>query len=203
MAKYIPGRTGQQCAQRWRHRVNPNIKKEKWTPEEDRLLVRLVHQHGSAWAEISRGLEVRPSSARSSYSGLVQPAWSYDARDAWCIKQRLTRACMMCKPRQLAQPEHQQLIPGRCLAAASTVWRAGPTADIRHAFERQGRTDQQCMGRWRRHLDPKVKRDLWSPQEDARLTQLVGQLGAQWSRICRHVKHRTAQQCRARCASGR
>ena len=59
MAKHIPGRTGQQCAQRWRHRVNPNIKKEKWTPEEDRLLVRLVHQHGSAWAEISRGLQVR------------------------------------------------------------------------------------------------------------------------------------------------
>ncbi len=59
VAKHIPGRTGQQCAQRWRHRVNPNIKREKWTPEEDRLLMRLVHQHGSAWAEISRGLEVR------------------------------------------------------------------------------------------------------------------------------------------------
>ena len=59
MAKHIPGRTGQQCAQRWRHRVNPNIRREKWTPEEDRLLMRLVHQHGSAWAEISRGLEVR------------------------------------------------------------------------------------------------------------------------------------------------
>ncbi len=56
------------------------------------------------------------------------------------------------------------------------------------------------MGRWRRHLDPKVKRDLWTPQEDERLTQMVGQLGAQWSRICRHVKNRTAQQCRARCA---
>ena len=56
------------------------------------------------------------------------------------------------------------------------------------------------MGRWRRHLDPKVRRDVWTPQEDARLTQMVGQLGAQWSRICRHVKSRTAQQCRARCA---
>lgn len=25
IAKHIPGKTGQQCAQRWRHRVNPNI----------------------------------------------------------------------------------------------------------------------------------------------------------------------------------
>lgn len=61
--------------------VNPNIKKEKWTEEEDERLLELVGLHGNAWAEISRQLE--------------------------------------------------------------------------------GRTDQQCMGRWRRHLDPAIKRDSW------------------------------------------
>jgi hypothetical protein len=35
VAAELPGKTGQQCAQRWRHKVNPSIKKEKWTPEED------------------------------------------------------------------------------------------------------------------------------------------------------------------------
>ena len=35
VAASLPGRTGQQCAQRWRHRVNPNIRREKWTKEED------------------------------------------------------------------------------------------------------------------------------------------------------------------------
>ena len=35
VAGFLPGRTGQQCAQRWRHRVNPNIKRDKWTKEED------------------------------------------------------------------------------------------------------------------------------------------------------------------------
>ena len=80
MAKYIPGRTGQQCAQRWRHRVNPDIRKAKWTAEEDRILTRLVHQHGSAWAEISRGLEV---CARPLHCGLrfslvdLQPGASF------------------------------------------------------------------------------------------------------------------------------
>jgi len=31
VAAELPGKTGQQCAQRWRHKVNPAIKKEKWT----------------------------------------------------------------------------------------------------------------------------------------------------------------------------
>lgn len=61
--------------------MNPNIKKEKWTSDEDAALLELVGQFGNAWAEISRRLE--------------------------------------------------------------------------------GRTDQQCMGRWRRHLDPAIKRDAW------------------------------------------
>ena len=71
-------RTGQQCAQRWRHKVNPNIKKEKWSVEEDALLTQLVAEHGNRWAEIARHIE--------------------------------------------------------------------------------GRTDQQCMGRWTRHLDPNISR---------------------------------------------
>lgn len=35
MAEEMPGRTGQQCAQRWRHKVNPNIRKDKWRDDED------------------------------------------------------------------------------------------------------------------------------------------------------------------------
>jgi myb proto-oncogene protein len=31
----MAGRSGQQCAQRWRHKVNPEIRKDKWTVEED------------------------------------------------------------------------------------------------------------------------------------------------------------------------
>ena len=77
-AAYGARRTGQQCAQRWRHKVNPNIKKDKWTPEEDALLTQLVAEHGNRWAEIARHMD--------------------------------------------------------------------------------GRTDQQCMGRWTRHLDPNISR---------------------------------------------
>ena len=61
-----------------------------------------------------------------------------------------------------------------------------------------GRTDQQCMGRWRRHLDPAIRREGWSPEEDAALTALVAQHGSRWSAVARGCEGRTAQQCRAR-----
>jgi hypothetical protein len=38
VADEFPGRTGQQCAQRWRHKVNPSIRKDKWTEDEDVLV---------------------------------------------------------------------------------------------------------------------------------------------------------------------
>ena len=35
IARVMGTRTGQQCAQRWRHKVNPNIRRERWSEEED------------------------------------------------------------------------------------------------------------------------------------------------------------------------
>ena len=52
-------RTGQQCAQRWRHKVNPDLRKAKWTAEEDGKLAALVAEHGKQWAVISRQMDGR------------------------------------------------------------------------------------------------------------------------------------------------
>ena len=62
----------------------------------------------------------------------------------------------------------------------------------------EGRTDQQCMGRWRRHLDPSVKKDAWTDPEDKKLMSLHDSLGPRWSNISKMLTGRTAQQCRAR-----
>jgi hypothetical protein len=118
VSKQIPGKTGQQCAQRWRHRVNPNIKRDKWDEYEDELLTRLVQQHGNHWATIARH------------------------------------------------------VPGR--------------------------TDQQCMGRWKRHLDPSIKRDKWTLYEDVKLCALYSKYDNAWSSISRALDGRTPQQCRTR-----
>jgi Myb-like DNA-binding domain len=61
-----------------------------------------------------------------------------------------------------------------------------------------GRTDQQCMGRWRRHLDPNIRKCQWQTHEDELLKQQYEALGPQWSNISKFLQGRTAQQCRAR-----
>jgi myb proto-oncogene protein len=37
IASVMPGRTGQQCLHRWTKNLNPNIRKGKWLPEEDKV----------------------------------------------------------------------------------------------------------------------------------------------------------------------
>lgn len=61
-----------------------------------------------------------------------------------------------------------------------------------------GRTDQQCMGRWKRHLDPGICRAPWTAVEDALLTSLVAEHGHAWSTISSALEGRIAQQCRSR-----
>lgn len=46
--------------------VNPDIRKEKWTEEEDAKLMELVRTHGNSWAEIARGMAVSVLAAFST-----------------------------------------------------------------------------------------------------------------------------------------
>jgi hypothetical protein len=39
IAEFIPHRSGKQCRERWHNHLNPNINKQKWSIEEDRILI--------------------------------------------------------------------------------------------------------------------------------------------------------------------
>ena len=39
VAKHLPGRIGKQCRERWHNHLNPGISKDKWTEEEDQIIV--------------------------------------------------------------------------------------------------------------------------------------------------------------------
>jgi len=39
IAKYLPGRNGKQCRERWHNQLDPAIRKDAWTAEEDFTLI--------------------------------------------------------------------------------------------------------------------------------------------------------------------
>lgn len=51
----------------WHLQVNPDIRKEKWTADEDRLLASLVAEHGNRWADIARQYAPPEVHGHSSY----------------------------------------------------------------------------------------------------------------------------------------
>lgn len=64
-----------------------------------------------------------------------------------------------------------------------------------------GRTRKQCRERYCNHLDPKINKKSWSPEEDELLLRLHNQLGNKWSLIKTYLPGRTANSIKNRYTS--
>jgi len=65
IAKFIPGRNGKQCRERWRNQLDTSINTEPWTEEEDRVLLEAHHKMGNSWCKISKLLDGKRASCMS------------------------------------------------------------------------------------------------------------------------------------------
>ena len=53
------------------------------------------------------------------------------------------------------------------------------------------RSGKQCKERWVNHLDPNMKRDKWTQEEDLAILKLNKTMGHQWSKISKIIGNRT------------
>lgn len=52
-------RKAKDCRKRWALSLDPNLRRGKWTPEEDELLVQQFRQHGALWQQVALQIEGR------------------------------------------------------------------------------------------------------------------------------------------------
>lgn len=59
IAKFLPGRQGKQCRERFVNHLNPHLKKGEWTDDEEAVLIAYHKKFGNRWASIAKQLEGR------------------------------------------------------------------------------------------------------------------------------------------------
>lgn len=56
----LGSKNGKQIRERFINKLDPKIKKEEWSEDEDRMVLELFSKIGSKWSEISKHLPGRP-----------------------------------------------------------------------------------------------------------------------------------------------
>ncbi|XP_057512689.1 transcription factor MYB119-like [Actinidia eriantha] len=59
IADKMVGRAGKQCRERWHNHLRPDIKKDTWSEEEEKMLVEAHKKVGNKWAEIAKQIPGR------------------------------------------------------------------------------------------------------------------------------------------------
>ena len=63
IAQLIHGRTGKQCRERWLNHLRPNIKRDEWSAEEERILAEGHASLGTRWSALAKLLPGRTENA--------------------------------------------------------------------------------------------------------------------------------------------
>jgi len=89
IAVSLPGRLGKQCRERWHNHLAPEVKKDNFSEEEDRIIIEAVAKHGTKWSLIVKLVPGRTDNA-------IKNRWNSAARRLNRMQRRQDADEMAC-----------------------------------------------------------------------------------------------------------
>lgn len=144
-----------------------------WSRYEDGLLTEGVKEYGFCWTKISTLLPGRTRGmCERRWKTVLDPAIK---RGPWLLEEDE-------KLRELAEKTKSRTGTGKWTVIARSM----------------GRPSLHCLERWKNHLNPKWKKDSWSPDEDAKLLEQFQQHPNEWAVIASQLPGRQVDAVRRR-----
>lgn len=77
------------CRKRWANSLDPNLKKGKWSPEEDELLIRTYQKYGATWLRVASEIPGRTDDqCAKRYTEVLDPS-TKDRLKSWTQEEDL------------------------------------------------------------------------------------------------------------------
>jgi hypothetical protein len=187
IAAMVPGRTRNQCRDRWRNALDPSIaltagSTGKWTEDEDLKLKYSVQIHGGKdWNAIA---------------AMVPGRTRIQCMDRW--RHVLDPSIALAAGNAGTWTEDEDI------KLKYSVQMHGGKNWNKIAMMVPGRTKRQCRDRWHDALDPSIalaagRTGAWAEDEDLKLKYSVQMHGGKdWNKISALVPGRTKRQCKSR-----
>ncbi|PRP82020.1 myb transcription factor [Planoprotostelium fungivorum] len=226
IAQEIPGKNELECQHRWMNVDSPYINRAAWTKEEDVQLLSLVSEYGGYhWQAVANNISEGKERKRTPAACFIRYQRSLNKntlRSDWdSAEDEILRAAVeehgdknWCTVAEALEGRNGQQCLHRWQKVLNPTIRKGkwtPDEDVRlkAAVEEYGiknwaqvrlhvpgRTDLQCRERWSNILDPDLKFDTWTEEEDTKLAESVEKHGVgRWSMVAVDLHPRTDNQC--------
>eukprot|EP00049_Salpingoeca_infusionum_P002197 m.54722 g.54722 ORF g.54722 m.54722 type:complete len:761 (+) comp11443_c1_seq1:27-2309(+) len=172
VASMVTGKSESECRSKWLYELSPTINRSAWKKAEDTALLKIVNEHPNKdWDFYAHQLKTHRT-----------------ARDCFNRYQRSLNQKM--QRRRWTKEEDEAL--------TRAVNRYGDKQWLAVSRDMPGRDSNQCLTRWRKSIDPSIRRAPWTPMEDEMLRLGVQTYGKKWTLVQLLVSGRTDMQCRER-----